>query len=177
MLEVTVYTEESYDEEQEKFVGSNPVYVHLEHSLVSVSNWESVWEESFLNKNEKTQQQTVSYLAIMLLDENLPEAIFQKLVEKHIPEINEYITSKQSATTVPADPTAPQNREIVTAELIYYWMIELGIPMECQHWHLNRLLMLIRVINFKRNPKTNKMSTKDRRALNRARRQKLNTRG
>jgi len=176
MLEVTVYMGESYDEEAARFVGTDPVYVHLEHFLVSLSKWESVWEESFLKQNEKTHQQTVSYVAMMLLDK-ISDDVFGKLVEKHIPEINEYITSKQTATTVPTDPSAPQNRETVTAELIYYWMIELGIPMECQHWHLNRLLMLIRVVNFKRDPKTKKMSTKDRRALNRARRQKLNTRG
>lgn len=177
MLEVTVYMDESYDEEQEKFVGTNPVRVRLEHSLVTVSKWEAVWEESFLNKDDKTHQQTVSYLAIMLKDKNLPGEIFRKLVEKHVPEVNEYITSKQTATTVPSTPDAEKDREIVTAELIYYWMIELGIPMECQHWHLNRLLMLIRVVNFKKNPKKTKTTAADRRALNRARRQKLGTRG
>lgn len=177
MLEIDVVLDEEYDEKTERFIGTKTFKVHLEHSLVSVSKWESVWEESFLNKDTKTREQTISYLQMMILDEDLPPEVFRKLVESHIPKINNYIIAKQTATKVPSLPGVPENNETKTAELIYYWMITLGIPMECQHWHLNRLLTLIRVVNFKNDTKTTKMSAKDRRALNKARLQKHNTRG
>lgn len=177
MLEIEVVLDENFDETKERFVVDKSVKVRLEHSLVSLSKWEAVWEVPFLNHKEMTAEQTLSYLEFMILEDNLPPEVFQKLVEDHISEINAYISAKQTATTVPTVPGGSQDREIKTAELIYYWMIELGIPMECQHWHLNRLLMLIRVVNFKRDPKTTKMSVKDRRALNKARQKQLGTRG
>lgn len=176
MLEIDVCLEESYDDSTKRFT-SKTHKVRLEHSLVSLSKWESLWEESFLNKDAKTHEQTVSYLRMMILDDDLPPEVFQKLVENHISAVNDYITAKHTATTVPTNPNAPKNPEIVTAELIYYWMISLGIPMECQYWHLNRLLMLVRVVNYKNDPKKTKLSQKDRRALNQARRKKLGTRG
>lgn len=177
MLEIEVVTDENFDETKNEFVVERSVKVRLEHSLVSVSKWEAIWETSFLNNKEMTQEQTVSYLKMMILNEDLPPEIFHKLIESHIPEINEYIAAKQTASTVPSGPNAPQDREIITSELVYYWMISLGIPMECQHWHLNRLLMLVRIVNFKNDPKTTKMSHKDRRALNKARQKQFNTRG
>jgi len=177
MLEIEVVIDENFDETTNKFVVEKSVKVRLEHSLVSVSKWEAIWEISFLNNKEMTQEQTVSYLKMMILNEDLPPEIFSKLVENHIPEINEYIAAKQTASTVPSGPNASQDREIITSELIYYWMISLGIPMECQHWHLKRLLMLVRIVNFKNDPKTTKMSHKDRRALNKARQKQFNTRG
>lgn len=176
MLEIDVATEENFDESINKFVVVKSAKVRLEHSLVSLSKWESFWEEPFLGKAEKTSEQTLSYIRMMLLDEISPE-VFRKLIEKHGSEINDYVSSKQTATTVPDVPGGTQNRETKTAELIYYWMISLGIPMECQYWHLNRLLMLIRVVNFKNEPKKTKMSVKDRRALNKARQRQYGTKG
>lgn len=177
MLEIDVPMDDNFDEDTETFGSSQIFRVKLEHSLVSLSKWEAVWEISFLNNKDMTPEQTVSYLRMMILNDDLPPEVFQKLVENHIPEVNEYISAKHTATTVPTVPGAPQNEEIKTAELIYYWMIQLGIPMECQYWHLNRLLMLVRVVNFKNDPKMPKMSAKDRRALNKERQKKYNTRG
>jgi len=177
MLEIDVFMDEAYDERTKEFVRTNPVRVRLEHSLVTLSKWESLWEIPFLGKEEKTQEQLLSYLKIMIVDDDISPEVFQKLVENHVSEVSDYIAAKQTATTVPNVPGAVGNSETKTAELIYYWMITLNIPVEFQHWHLNKLLMLIRVINFKNDPKKTQMSLKDRRALNRARRQQLNTRG
>lgn len=177
MLEIDVALDEDYDEESGKFVSTKSFRVRLEHSLVSLSKWESLWEVPFLGKEEKTHEQTLSYIDAMILNEDLPPGVFQKLIEKHAGQINDYIIAKHTATTVPTIPGAVENREVTTAELIYYWMINLNIPVEFEHWHLNRLLMLIRVVNFKNDPKKAPMSAKDRRALNRARRKKLNSKG
>ena len=176
MLEIDVALGESYDETTKSFVSSNSYKVRLEHSLVSLSKWESVWEEPFLGKKEKTSEQTLSYIEMMILNEDLPPGVFRKLIENHSAEIQEYIAADHSATKLPNDPNSPQSREITTSELIYYWMISMNIPVEFEHWHLNRLITLVRVINLKNTPKK-KMSASERRNLNRARLVKHGTRG
>lgn len=167
MLEIDVVLDEGYDDETEKFVPGKSFVVRLEHSLVTVSKWESIWEEVFLGKKDKTLEQTLSYIRIMLL-EDIPPEVFQKLVEKHSKEIEKYITADMSATKIYNDSNAPESREPVTSELIYYWMISMKIPVQFEHWHLNRLITLIRVINLKNSPKK-KMTAHERRQLNRAR--------
>jgi hypothetical protein len=176
MLEIQVILGENYDETANKFTAESSVNVCLEHSLVSVSKWESVWEVPFLSDKDKTQKQTLSYVEMMVLNHDLPPGIFHKLVENHLQEVMDYVKADMTATKVPVVPGGSQNKDVHTAELIYYWMITLDIPVEFQHWHLNRLLTLIKVINFKNTPAA-KMSPKDRRELNRARRAKLNTTG
>jgi hypothetical protein len=176
MLEIDVMMDDSYDEQSQTFVKSNPFRVRLEHSLFSVSKWESVWEVAFLGKKEKTSEQTLSYVQMMILNDDLPLGVFQKLLENHLDEIQAYVAADMTATKLHTDPNGPQSRETITSELIYYWMISMNIPMECQHWHLNRLITLTRVINLKNTPKK-KMSATERRNLNRARQAKYNTRG
>lgn len=176
MLEISVVMEESFDEETSRFIATNFFKVKLEHSLTSVSKWESVWEEAFLGPKEKTHEQTLSYVKLMIVNEDLPPEVFAKLIEKHLGEVKNYIDSSMTATKLSNKPNAPQSREIVTSELIYYWMISLNIPVQFEHWHLNRLITLIRVINLKNTPKK-KMSLSDRRNLNRQRLAKHNTRG
>lgn len=176
MLEIEVTLEEGFDEKSSTFVASSSFTVQLEHSLSSVSKWESVWEEPFLGKKEKTQKQTISYIEMMILTENLPPGVFQKLIETHLEEIMNYVSANMTATKIYVDPNSPQSREIITSELIYYWMISMNIPVQFEHWHLNRLITLIRVINLKNSPKK-KMSAAERRNLNRKRLQKLNTSG
>lgn len=175
MLEIDVATAESFDEKRNKFVVTT-CKVRLEHSLVSVSKWESLWKEAFLGKKDKTAQQTLSYVKCMIVDDDLPPGVFSTLIEDHLEEVKDYIADSMTATKLYTDPNAPQSRETVTTELIYYWMISLKIPVEFQHWHLNRLLTLIRTVNVKNTPKR-KMSAKERRDLNRARLAKHNTRG
>lgn len=168
MLEIDVVIEESFDESTDKFAALNSFKVQLEHSLATVSKWESVWEEAFLGKKEKTHKQTVSYVEMMILNDDLPPGVFQELLKSHLEEVQTYVSAKMTATTIRSDPNAPQSREVVTSELIYFWMISMNIPVEFEHWHLNRLMTLIQVINLKNSPKK-KMSAQDRRNLNRSR--------
>lgn len=178
MLKIKVSTAESYDEESSTFTTSSSWCVDLEHSLVSVSKWESLWEKPFLGKDDKTTDETISYVRMMIVGAEPPPEVFLILLKDHLPEIKDYIEAKMTATTVPETPGASGNRETITAELVYYWMVSMRIPVEFEHWHLNRLLMLIRVISFKNEPKKNrKPNLADRRALNRQRLAAHNTRG
>lgn len=176
MLEIDVATEESFDEKLDVFVVTKSFRVRLEHSLVSASKWESLWKEAFLGKKEKTPQQTLSYIKFMILNDELAPEVFLKLVQTHLTEIKDYISDEMTATKLYNDPNAQTSRETVTTELIYYWMISLGIPVEFQHWHLNRLITLIRTVNVKNSPKK-KMTTTERKALNKQRLSEYNTRG
>jgi hypothetical protein len=175
MLEIDVVTEESFDEKSNTFVGKS-FRVRLEHSLVSASKWESLWKEAFLDKKDKTPQQTLSYIKFMILNDDLPPEVFFKLVQSHLDEIKAYISDEMTATKLRNDPNVQASREIITTELIYYWMISLSIPVEFQHWHLNRLITLIRTVNLKNSPKK-KMSMTERKALNKQRLAEYNTRG
>ena len=176
MLEINVVTGESYDETDSKFKTDQTYRVELEHSLVSVSKWESLWEIPFLGKDDKTSEQTVSYVRMMIRGDDPPPEVFQKLLTSHLPEIKTYIEAKMTATTVAEAPGSSGRPEIITSELIYFWMISMKIPVQFQDWHLNRLITLIRVITLKNAPKK-KMSMADRKALNRQRLAQHNTRG
>lgn len=176
MLEIDVVMEESFDEIKSEFVAGKAFKVKLEHSLFSLSKWESVWNEVFLSNKEKTEEQTLSYIKMMIVNDDIPPEVFSKLVDNHLGEVNDYVSATMTATTIKSSATAPQNRETVTAELIYYWMISLNIPVEFQHWHLNRLFTLMQVINLKSTP-AKKMTSKERRDLNNARRAQYKTRG
>jgi hypothetical protein len=175
MLEIEVITEETFDEESNRFLSEASVKVHLEHSLVTVSKWESTWEIPFIGKDKKTHEQTLSYIEMMLI-EDVPLVIFEKLVRKHLESIESYIASDMTATRLPNRSSDSMSREVITSELIYYWMISLNVPVEFEHWHLNRLITLIRVINLKNTPKK-KMSAAERRNLNRSRLAKHKTKG
>lgn len=175
MLEIDVSLEESYDETTEKFV-SNGFRVTLEHSLVSMSKWESFWEKPFLGKETKSSEETISYVRMMIVGSEPPPEILRKLIETHLDKITSYIQAKMTATVVSETKNSPGYAETITSELIYYWMISMNIPVEFQYWHLNRLITLIRVINAKNAPKR-KMSVQERRSLNRKRLAQYNTRG
>lgn len=182
MLQITVPLAEGFDEETNEFVDVESVVLQLEHSLVSLSKWESKHEKPFLGYDKKTSEQTLDYIKMMVLTENVPETVFNHLSEDNIKQINAYIASKQTATwfsEAKKDDPAKQ-QEIITAEIIYYWMVALGIDFEAQYWHLNRLLTLVRVCNIKNAPKE-KMTKADRlaqqRALNEQRRAQYHTKG
>jgi hypothetical protein len=175
MLEIDVVLDELYDEQTETFL-TQSYKVKLEHSLVSASKWESIWKEAFLSQKEKTSEQTMSYIQCMILNDDLPPEVFQKLVNSHLDEIQAYILNEATATTIRNDPNAPPSREVITTELIYYWMISLNVPVEFQYWHLNRLITLIRVINVKNSP-ARKQTAAERRAENRRRLRQFNTTG
>ena len=181
MLRITVpLSPEGWDEKKEEFVSAKTQTLNLEHSLVSLSKWESKWCKPFLSNTEKTDEEILDYIKYMTLTQNVDPEVYEHLSQENIKQINDYINAPMTATTFSDDKNRKGNREIITAELIYYWMIALNIPFECQKWHLNRLLTLVRVCNIKNEP-PKKMSKRDimsrNAALNAARRNQLNSRG
>lgn len=179
MLNIVVPARELWDEVNEQFISVKEQKLQLEHSLISLSKWESKWMKPFLSKDPRTYEEAIDYIRCMTLTQNVDPAVYYCLTNENIKAINDYIDSPMTATTF-SDIKRPPNREIITAEIIYYWMIALNIPMECQKWHLNRLLTLVEVCNIKNSPKK-KISKKElasrNRALNAARRKKLNSKG
>lgn len=180
MLTITIPASEMWDEKNERFVDTKEYTLHLEHSLVSLSKWESKWCKPFLFTKEKTSEETLDYVRCMTLTSNVPPEVYYGLTSENIKAINEYIEAPMTATYFGQDRNGRGNREIITSELIYYWMIALNIPFECQKWHLNRLLTLVRVCNIKNQP-AKKMSKREimsrNAALNAARRKQLGTKG
>lgn len=181
MLTITIPASEYYDAKENKFVSlGKDQKISLEHSLVSISKWESKWHVPFLSDQERTREQSTDYVRCMTLTQNVDPKIYNFLTPENYKEINDYIADPMTASTVTDRGGKRGPREVVTSELIYYWMIACEVPMECQKWHLNRLLMLIRICNAKNQP-SKKMSKADimRRntSLNAARRKASGSRG
>lgn len=183
MLEIVVpASREFWDESKNEFVylgGGKDVTLRLEHSLISISKWEAKWGIPFI-ESEKTTEQILDYIKCMTLNPSVDPGVYQCLSAENIKEINEYISAPMTATTV--KETGPKKRasEKVTAELIYYWMISFQIPVEFEKWHINRLMMLIRVCAAKNEP-AKKMGKREimsqNKAINAARRARLHSKG
>lgn len=179
MFEITIPETEYFDDKKQIFIMVPEKKLKLEHSLVSIAKWESKWHKPFLGREKHTWEETVDYVRCMTITQNVDPDIYYGLTDKNVREIEAYIENKMTATWFRNSKARP-SREIVTAEIIYYWMIELGIPFECEKWHLNRLMTLIRVCSEKQSG-GKKMSKKDilkqNSAINAARKKRLNTRG
>lgn len=182
MLKIIIAGEESFDEENQMFVFlDEPVCLVLEHSLLSLSKWESEFEKPFLSADQKTPEETNAYIKAMILTPDYPEDIILKLTKKNQTEINDYIGSNYSATTFGKAQAVKRGRpEVITSELIYYWMVSYNVPFECEEWHLNRLFNLLQVCNIK-NSKQKKMPKREaaamQRDLNAKRKAELGTSG
>lgn len=173
---------EDWDEFNEEFIyrpAGKEQTLCLEHSLVSLSKWESKWCKPFLS-SEKTDEEFLDYIKCMTISSNVPNDAYGRLTLENLRAISDYINAPMTAITFSDDKTKKPNREIVTSELIYYWMVTLNIPFECEKWHIKRLLTLIRVCEIKNNPpkKRSRREIMSRNAaLNAARKQQLNTKG
>ena len=180
MLTIKIPDTEYYNEEISQFVSVKERMIDLEHSLVSLSKWEAKWCKPFLSKDQKTNEEVRDYIRCMIIDRNVPDNILYALSKQQEKQIVDYIDEKMTATTFSDISSASKSREVITSEIIYYWMISLNIPFECQKWHLNRLLTLIRVCSIKNAPpkKMGRNSVLSRNAqINAARKKQLNTRG
>lgn len=175
--------EEQWDEVNECFL-YNPIekeqVLHLEHSLISLSKWESKWHKPFLTDKEMSTEETLDYIKCMTLDKNIDDKVYGRLSAENIDQIRDYMNDSMTATTFHNIPNQPGKREQPTSELIYYWMIANNIPVEFEKWHIKRLLTLIRICSIKNSPQK-KMSRseilKQNAALNAQRRAKYNTKG
>jgi hypothetical protein len=178
MLKLTIPDFEGWDEQNGMFIYVKETQLQLEHSLVSVSKWESKWKKPFISKDKKTQEETIDYIKCMTLTQNVNPLVYSAITPPVLKEIMDYIEDSMTATTFSDKGKA--GKEIITSEIIYYWMIANNIPFECQKWHLNRLLTLIKVCSIKNNP-GKKMSEREilsrNKALNEARRARLHSKG
>jgi hypothetical protein len=180
MLTITVPGDEVYDESTGLLSTVNDVHLELEHSLVSLSKWEQMYEKSFLGSTEKSDEEVFGYIHCMVVTPDYPADLLNKLTKDNLEEINTYINAKMTATVFHDPPGAPKTREVITSELVYYWMTVFNIPFECENWHLNRLFTLIRICNVKQQ-KPKKMNSaeaaRQRAELNASRRAQYGTSG
>lgn len=183
MLTLHVPESEYYLEAENRFINLPAVTLRLEHSLVSLSKWESKWKQPFLSVKELTGEKLVDYIGAMNMTQNVDPLVFQSLREEDIIKIQEYIGDSMTATTF-NEANKPGSARVVTSELIYYWMFAFNVPLECQKWHLNRLLTLLRVCSIETNRQSGKKKHMSREeiikrnnALNEQRRKALNTTG
>ncbi len=182
MLTMNIKGRELYNPSTKEFINIKDTTLSLEHSLVSISKWESKWHKPYISKDPKTFEETVDYIKCMTITQNVDPNVYTILTQEDIKQINAYIGDSMTATWFTERNNATKrNSEQITSELIYYWMIALQVPFECQKWHLNRLLTLIRICNIKQNASSKKYSkaeTMSRNAqLNAARRKRLGTSG
>ncbi|MBQ8829687.1 MAG: hypothetical protein IJ022_06310 [Burkholderiaceae bacterium] len=180
MLRITIPAIEKWDERKQEFISTKEQTLQLEHSLVSLSKWESKWCKPFLAKKDMTNEEAIDYIRCMTLTQNVNPEIYDNIPNDVIEQVSSYINAPMTATWFAEDKGGRSNSETVTSELIYYWMIALNIPFKCEKWHLNRLLTLIRVCNIKNTPpkKMSKRALMSRNAaLNASRRQQFNSKG
>ena len=181
MLELVIPDVEYWDEQKEEFITKAGRIIQLEHSLVSISKWESKWRKAFLGKKEKTDEETIDYIKCMTLTPNVDSEVYSNLSSDNLAKVREYINAPMTATCLPEDKPSRASKETVTSELIYYWMIAQNIPVEFETWHINRLITLIKVCSLKNKPTKKRGSAKDtaRRyaEMNAARRKQLNSKG
>lgn len=180
MLRITIPSMELWDENKEEFINTKEQTLQLEHSLVSLSKWESKWHKPFLSKDVKTEEETLDYIRCMTITQNVDPSVYAFIPIDVRKEIQEYIDAPMTATRIKDEQSSKGSSRQITSELIYHWMIAQNIPFECETWHLNRLLTLIKVCNIESQP-SKKMNMKERMrqnaALNAARRKRLNTKG
>lgn len=180
-LRIEVKSEEEWDEVTETFQQGVYDILLLRHSLVSIDEWESKWHKAYFGSAKKTNEEAMDYIRCMTLNRDVDPIVYQHLTQADIQKISAYLEDPMTATTFREDKSKKRGRpETITAEIVYFWMLEYGIPFECRYWHINKLLTLVRVCNVK-NSKPEKKSQKqllqEHAAINARNRQLLHTRG
>lgn len=179
MLTIIVPESELYDERNNEFIQVKEQTIVLEHSLVSIAKWESKWKKSYISSTDKTLEEILDYIKCMTITKNVNPIIYKSLNKDALKAIKDYMDDPMTATFFSEIPSKG-GKSVITAEVVYYWMISLGIPFECQKWHFNRLMALIKVCDLKQNP-GKKMSRREiltrNQALNEERKRKYNTKG
>jgi hypothetical protein len=180
MLKIIIPGVEFFNEDTLTFENVDDFELELEHSLFSLSKWESKFQKPFLSPGDKTPKEILSYIEAMIISPVYPSNVLDRISQSNLEQINQYIESKESATTFGHMPERKGRGEIITSELIYYWLVAFNVPFECERWHLNRLFALIRICNIKNSPQK-KMSRNEiaqrNRDLNARRREQLQTKG
>ena len=182
MKVITIPARHGFDSEKQEFIDIKETTLKLEHSLISLKKWEQKWKIPFLDKKtKKTVEMWIDYIRCMAINQ-VEDEVFEYMPMPIIKEIIAYIEDPMTATWFSDNSKIGASKskdEIVTAEVIYCWMIQLQIPIELEKWHLNQLLTLIRVINIKNNPKKmdSRTAAAQRKSLNAARRAKHHSRG
>ena len=179
MLTITIPSYELFNDVTQEFISEDERVIQLEHSLLSISEWESRWNKPFLSNMEKTSNEIIDYVRCMTLTEGVPETAYLYIDNEQYKLINDYIAAPMTATTI-SEPPGKVSREIMTSELLYYYMIAANIPFECERWHLDRLLTLIRICSIKSQPEKKRPMNevmKSNAALNAARKKQFNTKG
>lgn len=164
MLQVHIPPTEYFDEASNEFIEVKEYTLQLEHSLISISKWESKWCKPFLGKEEKTEEETLDYIRCMTITQNVDPLAYRSLPNSEILRIKEYINAPMTATWFNDREKRAPSRKVITSELVYYWMVAQNIPFECEKWHFNRLMTLIRICSEKNQP-PKKMSKHDRKSL------------
>lgn len=179
MLQITIPENEFFNDSTGEFINIRKTTLRLEHSLLSLSKWEAKWHVPFLTEKEKTQEQCIDYIRCMTIAPNVDPMVYLGLTKENFDAVNNYIDDPATATTI-KETRKSRSREIITSEIIYYWMVSLNIPFECEKWNLNRLIMLVRVCSIK-NEEPKKPNRRDLYArnnmLNQQRRKMLNSTG
>lgn len=181
MLTIVIPEGEMFNEETGEFVYTKEQKLVLEHSLVSLSKWESKWKKPFLDNKDKTPEETLDYIRCMTITKNVDPNAYFNIPSEAVARVNDYISDTMTATTFNNNGHIRPRRETITSEIIYYWMVNFNIPFECEKWHLNRLLTLIQVCSVKSQSDTKKMSKREilqqNSELNALRRKQLGSKG
>ena len=180
MLQIVIPGMELFNAQTNEFKNTKEVTLSLEHSLVSVSKWESKWKKPFLTDDPKTREESLDYIRCMTITQNVSEDVYSRINSETMQKIQNYIDDPMTATWFNEQKKKSSRKETITAELIYFWMIAYNIPFECQKWHLNKLLTLIKICDIKNSPEkkmNKKEATEWQRTMNARRRAALNTKG
>lgn len=171
---------DQFDRVTEEFVTFPPARLTLVHNLLSIVRWESKWKRSFVDRPPSSVDEVIDYVECMADGQPSVPHMLERLTRDHTEAIKAYIADPMSASVMLSRPGQTKSSEKMTSDLIYYYMVTFQIPFEAEEWHLNRLLMLIRICNAKQSAgqKTNsKSAASQRAALNRARRARAGSRG